>query len=56
MQPMGLKQGNCKPFGLLLLLCNRLKLHGLDPIWGHNIIDGLKITHLNVSLEPNSAL
>ena len=56
MQPMGLKQGNNKPFALLLLLCNRLKLRRLAPISQQDTLDGLNIPHLNVSSEPNSAL
>jgi hypothetical protein len=33
MQALPLKQGENKPFGELLLLCNRLKIGELDLIW-----------------------
>jgi hypothetical protein len=56
MQPLGLKQGNIKPFALLLPQCNRLNLHGLTLICQSDTRIGQKITHLNVSTEPNSAL
>jgi len=49
MQPMGLKQGNNKPFTVLLLLCNRLKFNALAPICSQDSFAGTKITHLNVS-------